>query len=386
MDFHERDALASYRQAATSWVDRHFRAEWVEEQHRTGCFQTMELHSLLARDGFLGAGWAKEYGGTDVDPDYARAVFDELTRRGLHHDGWAATCMIIGTISHVASEEQKREIIGGALRGDVMLALGYTEPDSGSDVAAAKTAAVRDGDEWVINGQKMFTSTAQVCTHVFLLTRTDASLPKHAGLSLFVVPLDAKGVEIQPVFTLGDQVTNATFYADVRVPETALIGGVNEGWNVMKVALIYERGLGSPASMEQTLAQDLAAWAFENGRFDDPLVQERIGRIAIEQEVTRLLGQWGRWRAMTEKLPSFEGAMRKLFATEAAQRQYSDTLDILGPAGLLNPRAPGAPGHGKFELGFREAVVTTVYGGSSEILREIIAERHLGLPRNRPSK
>jgi alkylation response protein AidB-like acyl-CoA dehydrogenase len=385
LDFHETDELASFRDAAREWADENVRPEWVEEQHRTGCFQTMELHRLMARDGLLGAGWAKEYGGTDVDPDYARAVFDECARRGLHSDGWASSCMIIGTISHVATEEQKREYIGGALRGEMMFALGYTEPDSGSDVAAAKTLAVRDGDEWVINGQKMFTSTAQVCTHVFLLVRTDPSLPKHGGLSLFMVPLDGPGVEIHPVHTLGDQVTNATFYTDVRVPHSALIGGVNEGWNVMKVALIYERGAGSPASNEQTLAQDLAAWSKANGRFDDPLTAERIGRIAVEQEVAKVMGQWVRWRAK-QALPAYEGTMRKLFSTEAAQRQYSDTMDVLGMAGLLEPGAPGAPAGGRFELNFREAVVTTIYGGTSEVCREIIAERRLGLPRNRPSK
>ena len=143
----------------------------------------------------------------------------------------------------------------------MLIALGYSEPDSGSDVAAAKTTAVRDGDDWVINGQKMFTSTAQLATHVFVLARTNPDVPKHKGLTLFLVPTASPGYEIQPIHTLGGQVTNATFYADVRVPDSARIGGVDAGWSVMKVALVYERGVGSTASMEQTLARDLAAWA-----------------------------------------------------------------------------------------------------------------------------
>lgn len=386
MDFREDDDLRSHRDAAAAWVERHCRPEWAEEQSRSGCLQTMELQRLLAAEGILGAGWEKEYGGSDVDPGYARAVMEQLSRKGLHFDGWSTTCMVIGTIYHVGSEAQKRYYIGGALRGEILIALGYTEPDSGSDVAAAKTAAIKDGDEWLINGQKMFTSTAQVCTHTFLLTRTDPSVPKHSGLSLFMVPLDAPGVEIQPIHTLGTQVTNSTFYSDVRVSDDALIGGMNDGWSVMKVALVFERGVGSPITVKDTLARDIAEWAKGNGRFDNPLTAERIGRMAIDQEVTRLLGANLKWRARDHQLPGCEGPMRKLFSTEAAQRHHSDALDILGPYGLLEPGASGAPRSGDIELRFREAVVTTVYGGSSEIMREIVAERYLGLPRNRPSK
>jgi hypothetical protein len=160
----------------------------------------------------------------------------------------------------------------------------------------------------------------------------------------------------------------------------------------MNVALVYERGVASPASQEQTLARDLAATARTTPcadgsvRFDDPLVAERIARIAVDEEVTRLFGHWVQWCADKGGLPGVESSMRKLFFTEAAQRHYSDTLDILGPEGLLAPDVPDAPAGGMFERDFRAAVVTTVYGGTSEILRDIIAERRLGLPRGRPSR
>ncbi|MGI8334202.1 acyl-CoA dehydrogenase family protein [Actinomadura scrupuli] len=392
MDFRESDELAAHREAARTWADANVRPEWADEQLRTGCHQTMELHALFARDGILAAGWPPEYGGSDVAPGFARAVFEECARRGLHFDGWATTTMVIHTIQHVGTEEQKREYLPAALRGEILIALGYSEPDSGSDVAAAKTTAVRDEAGWVVNGQKMFTSTAQVCSHVFVLARTNPDVPKHKGLSLFLVPTDAPGFEIQPIHTLGGQVTNATFYAQVHVPDSARIGGADEGWNVMKVALVYERGVSSPASLEKNLAPGLAAWARQAHRpdgtrvLDDPLAAERIGRIAVDEEVARLLGRWMNWRATKGGVPGVEGTMNKLFFTEAEQRHYSDTLDILGAEGLLAPEASGAPAGGRFERDFRAAVVSTVYGGTSEILRDVIAERHLGLPRNRPNQ
>jgi alkylation response protein AidB-like acyl-CoA dehydrogenase len=390
MDFVESDDLAAHRDAARAWADANVRPEWAEEQRRTGCHQTMELHARLARDGILGAGWPAEYGGSDVDPDFARAVLDELGHRGLVSDGWSTTAMVAHTIQHVGTEEQKRHYLPAVLRGDVMIALGYSEPDSGSDVASAKTTAVRDGDEWAINGQKMFTSTAQLASHVFVLARTDPSVPKHNGLTLFLVPTSSAGFAVQPIHTLGGQVTNATFYADVRVPDSARLGGAGEGWSVMKVALVYERGFGSAASLEQTLARDLATWAQGVSRpdgtavFDDPLTAERIGRIAVDEEVTRVFSHQLDWLAGKGVLAQVEGSMRKLFWTESIQRHYSDALDILGAEGVLAPDAAGAPADGMFEQEFRAAVVTTVYGGASEILREIIAERRLSLPRGRP--
>lgn len=389
MDFQESDELASHRERARAWVEANVRPEWVAEQHRTGTHQTPELHARLATDGILAAGWPPEYGGSDVDPDFATAVYQEVGRAGLVFDGWTTTGMVLRTIQQLGTEEQKREYLPAALRGELLIALGYSEPDSGSDVAAVQTTAVRDGDEWVINGQKMFTSTAQLCSHVFMLVRTNPDVPKHKGLSMFLVPTASPGYEIQPIYTLGGQRTNATFYTDVRVPDSARIGGVDKGWSVMHVALVHERAAASPGSLEQTPTADLARWARGARRpdgtvvFDDPLAAERIGRMAVDGEVARLLALRIRWLTAKGELPGVEGSMWKLFATEAAQRHHSDILDILGPDGVLTPEADNAPGDGGFELGFRAAVVGTIYGGTSEVIREIIAERRLGLPKNR---
>ena len=389
MDFKDIDKLAEYRQQAREWVERHVNPDWAERQRVSGSYHTPELHVLLAEQGWLGAGWPAEYGGTDNDPDLAAALFEEIDAAGLHLDGWITTVMICRTILHTGTEEQKRAIVGGALAGEVIIVLGYTEPDSGSDVAAAKTKAERDGDEWLINGQKMFTSTAHMASHVFMLTRSNTEVAKHKGLTTFLVPLDGPGVEIRAIHTLGGQRTNATFYSDVRVPDSARIGPVDGGWGVMHVALVFERSGGSGRRSGPTLAERVAQWARQARRddgtrvYDDATVKERLARIAIEAEVSRLLGMRTAWVAASGALPGTEGSAAKLFSSESAQRQHWDLLDILGAEAVLRREAGDAPLGAAVDEAFRRGVVGTIYGGSTEIMREIVAERVLGLPRVR---
>jgi alkylation response protein AidB-like acyl-CoA dehydrogenase len=392
MDFTTVDDLAEHRDAARLWVENNVVEGWAWEQYISGTHHTPELHARLARDGILGAGWPAEYGGSDVDPGYASAVLDAVSDAELYTDGLATTNMVIRTIRQVGSEEQKKTLIASALRGEMLVALGYSEPDSGSDAAAAKTRAVRDGDEWVISGQKMFTSTAQSSSHVFVLARTNLDVPKHKGLTMFLVPTDVEGFELQPIYTLGGQRTNATFYSDVRVPDSMRIGGVDEGWRVMRVALVYERGGGTRSTAGDTLAEKVAAWAMSTEAtdgstyYDDPTNRERLAKIAIDEEITRLLATRVRWMHENGELPGVEGSMTKLFTSEAALRHYSVLVDLLGPAGVLRPEATGAPLAGELEHHFRSSQVGTIYGGASEIQREIIAEGRLGLPRNRPKE
>jgi alkylation response protein AidB-like acyl-CoA dehydrogenase len=362
---------------------------WAEQQRVSGSYHTPALHALLAEQGWLGAGWPAEYGGTGNDPDMAAALFQEIDAAGLHMDGWATTNMIARTLLHTATEEQKAEIVGGVLRGEIIIVLGYTEPDSGSDVAAAKTRSERDGEEWLINGQKMFTSTAHLGTHVFMLTRSNLEVSKHKGLTTFLVPLDSPGVEVRAIHTLGGQRTNATFYSDVRVPDSARIGPVDGGWGVMHVALVFERGGGGGRRSGPTLAERVAQWAKSARRedgtrvYDDPSVKERLARVAVEAEVARLLGLRTAWIASTGGLPGTEGSSAKLFNAESLQRQHWDLLEILGAEAVLRREAGDAPLNAAVEEDFRRGVVGTIYGGSSEIMREIVSERVLGLPRSR---
>jgi alkylation response protein AidB-like acyl-CoA dehydrogenase len=388
MDFALDDALAAHREEARAWFDANFDPVWADEQYRTGTHQTAELHRRLARDGILGAGWPVEYGGSDVDVDLFRAVNQAFKQAGVRMDAWMTSYMVLKTILRLGTEEQKQAYISGAMRGDVLIALGYTEPDSGSDVAAAKTTAVRDGDEWVIDGQKMFTSTAEACSHVIVLARTNPDVPKREGLTMFLVPTSSPGFEVQPIDTLGNQRTNTTFYTGVRVPDSARLGEVDGGWAVIRTALVFERGVGMPFT-PLTVADELAEWAGETTRpdgslvLDDPSVAERIGRMATESEVARLLAGRLEWMAAKGEMPGVEGSMSKLYRSEADQRHHRDALDVMGADGLLAPGAKDAPLDGRLEHGFRASVVETIYGGASEIMREMIAESRLGLPRNR---
>jgi len=390
MDFSVTDDLAEHRVAAREWVRVNVDPEWAVRQHVTGIHHNRELHERMARDGLLGAGWPPELGGTDVDPGLSRAIFDEIHDMGISQHGWSLSRMALETIRHVGTEEQRHTIIPAALRGDVLIALGYSEPDAGSDVAAAKTRAVRRGDEWAINGAKMFTSEARECSHVFLLTRTNPEVPKHEGLTMFLVPTDSPGFTLQPVDTLGGQRTYATFYSDVTVPDALRVGAVDGGWAVMRVALVYERAGSGRGTATVTVADKAASWAKhavdDDGvpLYDDPVNRERLARIALETEVARLLSTRVRWVSENGGLPAVEGSMAKMFSSEAARRHHADLLDMLGSSGVLQRAAPGAPLDGELETAFRAAVVGTIYGGSSEIQREIIAERRLGLPRTRP--
>jgi alkylation response protein AidB-like acyl-CoA dehydrogenase len=397
VDFTVVDALAEHRDAARRWVAEHLPEldDWVEEQRVTGNYLSLECHRRLADAGWLGAGWPEEYGGSTNDVDLAAAIEQEIRGAGLQIAGWRTTTFIINTIRDIGTEEQKREIVAGALRGEVVIALGYTEPDSGSDVAAAKTRAERDGDEWVINGQKMFTTHANFATHVFMLTRTNPDVPKHKGLTTFLVRLDAPGIEVQPVHTIGGERSNATFYTDVRTPDRYRVGEVDGGWSVMHTALVYERAAGGGAGTfgsGPTLAQRVADWARHTRRddgslvWDDASVRERLARIAIEEEVTRMLLLNAGWAAQQGDMSGVPGAAAKLFGKVKAQQHDSDLLDILGADAVLHREAGDAPLRAAVEETFRADVVKTVYGGSSEIMREIIAERKLGLPKARPNR
>jgi alkylation response protein AidB-like acyl-CoA dehydrogenase len=387
MDFTSSDRYAGHRPAARRWAEASLRPEWVGEEHRTGTHHNRVLHSLLAAEGLLAAGWPGEYGGSDVDPGYAQAVFEEIAGYGLRMDGWITTWMVASTLLEVGTEKQKTSLVAAALRGEAVFVLGYTEPSCGSDVAAVRTRAVPAGGGWLINGAKMFTSTAHEATHVFLLARTNTGVPKHKGLTMFLVPLGAPGVEIAPIYTLGGQRTNATYYGDLQVGDDARVGPVDGGWGVMRVALVHERGapLGrsGPTLLERFAQWSLATRAADGSRhFDGPGVRGTLARLAVDDEVARLLALRVGWVYEQGGTPAVEGAMAKLFSSERSQMQHQTLLDLLGADGMVS--GDSAPLDGMVEWEFRNSVVSTIYGGTSEVMREIIAERRLGLPRSRP--
>jgi alkylation response protein AidB-like acyl-CoA dehydrogenase len=351
--------------------------------------------------------WQRDHvdGGT---PSQEAAFRREAEHAGLNMRERSSTEMVAKVLEVAGTHQQRTEIVPRFRRGELQCALGYTEPDSGSDVAAAQTRAVRDGNLWVINGQKIFTSNADTYSHVFLLTRTDPAAPKHHGLTMFLVPLAAAGVEVRRIETLGYHHTCMTFYDDVTVPDSARVGGVNEGWSVMRLALDIEHGAGprapkktptagsrgdaSPPALGEgsgetaELVRRTAEWAHKAGRpggsraIDDPMVRQRLARLVVGAEVARLIGH----RNDALRMQAGTGNGSKLFWTELYQRASSECLDIVGPDGLLPYSEAGAACAGYPEYAFRSSQVLTIVGGCSEVQRDIIAERRLGLPKPRP--
>jgi alkylation response protein AidB-like acyl-CoA dehydrogenase len=330
------------------------------------------------------------------DVGILRTVAEEMDLAGIELTPFSQTILVGATLSVVGSDYQKETILPQVLNGEILCALGYTEPDSGSDVAAATTGAQRDGDEWVINGQKIFTSQAEVATHIFLLTRTNPDVPKHKGLTLFLVPVDTPGVEVRELYTLAPHPTCVTFYTDVRVSDEMRVGAIDEGWPTMRVALEFEHyGTGKttvpvpPMAPSATLINNVhdnaVEWARQTRRLDgtrvmdDPSVRSRLARIAIDHEVTRLLD----YRNDPALAEPGTGNGTKLFGTEAYVRATSALMDIAGAEGLIAQSEPTTVARGWIDYAFRDAPVRTIGGGSSEIMRDAIAERRLGLPRNR---
>ena len=380
MDFALPPEVLARREEIRRIIDEVVTQDEIDRQHSTGTFDSPALRHALAEAGIveravpgLGKG----------DPIELWMLFNELEKAGAPHDGISVALMIAAVVNHVGTEEQKARILPGIIAGRELVAMGYSEPDNGSDVASCATRAVRDGDEWVINGAKMWTTMAHEATWLILLTRTDPDVPKHKGLTMFILPVDTPGIRVDPVHTMGTERTNATFYDDVRVRDEAVLGEVNGGWHVMTVALSFERGVMGGTNPAVPLLRHFRHWAAESGLDRDPIVRERMTRIAIDNEVSKLLTQRAAWIAASGGLPGLEGSMTKIAATEAYQKAARWLQEAAGPAGLLQFHEPGAAAAGWVEYDARHSPVTTIYGGTSEINRNNIAERHLGLPKAR---
>jgi alkylation response protein AidB-like acyl-CoA dehydrogenase len=367
------------------FLGEHLTPELLARVRRGGTYPDWDFHRALVAKGWMAPGWPVELGGQGRPPLEVLAIAEELQRAGAPMLGLGTTMLVASVLRHLGTAAQKEAVVRPALAGEILIALGFSEPESGSDVAAAQTRAVRDGDEWVVNGQKMFTTNAHEADYAFLLARTDPTLPKHRGLTTFLVPLRQEGVEIRPITTLSGERTNITFYADARVPDALRIGEVNGGWEVMTVGLTYERTSAAGGDSIRLLEamEDWAVGGTPHGRSadHDERVHEAFGRAATENEVSVLLSRRSAWLDSIGELPGVEGSMAKLFSSEAITRQSAQFIDLLGPEGIRTEEDRGAPARGEVEWAYRFAQGTTIYGGTSEIQRTIIAQRGLGLPR-----
>lgn len=389
MDFDLGSDVEEFRAEVRAFVSEAVTPEIRARVRETGTVHDPEFLRALAERGWIALSWPEEYGGQGRDAIESAVFFEEMNYGKAPIVGLNTTMVAARAVLHHGHEAMRAEVLPRVLGGELVVALGFSEPDSGSDVASARTTATRDGDEWVIDGQKVFTTNAEVAAYILVLARTDPSVPKHEGLTVFLVPADAPGIEVTPLHTIAER-TNMTFYDDVPVHDRWRVGDVDDGWRVMTTALTHERGGHGYAGQMMRVLEDMLRAIAEleadaPGALDrDPaLLEEAVGRFATEVEIARLMDYETASIVSRGELPTVEGSMAKVFASESQTRACARFLDALGPYGLLPPEADGAPAQGWIEEAHRLVTPATVYGGASEVQRSIIAERGLGLPRSR---
>ncbi|MHB8330175.1 MAG: acyl-CoA dehydrogenase family protein [Acidimicrobiales bacterium] len=341
----------------------------------------------IGKDGWLGIGWPREFGGQGRPATDQYIFFDETRRVGAPFP--FVTVNTVGpTIMRYGDADQKAFFLPGILAGEINFAIGYTEPESGTDLASLRTRAVRDGDEYVVNGAKVFTSGADNADYIWLAVRTDPDVPKHKGISILCVRTDSPGFSWSPIVTVGGTSTTATYYADVRVPVSSRVGEENEGWPMITTQLNHERvGLAAWSGFAAQLWDEVTMWAATAAVsaggvvLDQPWVQADLARCRAELDAMRLLN----WRMATslsaERLNPADSSAVKVFGVERSIAIYRLLLGIVGAAGYVSPGSPGAVLGGRLEQAARGAQINTFGGGVNEIQREIVAVAGLGMTR-----
>jgi alkylation response protein AidB-like acyl-CoA dehydrogenase len=341
----------------------------------------------MAADGWLGIGWPKEYGGQGLGAIEQYIFFDESMRAGAPVP--MLTINTVGpTIMDYGTQEQKDFFLPKILAGDIHFCIGYTEPESGTDLASLQTRAVRDGDEYVINGQKIYTSLAGDADYIWLATRTDPDVAKHKGISMFIVPMDTPGIKVVPMHLLGDHNINYTFYEDVRVPAANLVGGENQGWSLITNQLNHERVTLCSSGIVERALDDVRGWAqntkLADGRrvIDQEWVQIHLARVYARLEFLKLINWKVAWTATQGHLDVADASTIKVFGTEFYMEAFKLMLEVVGQAGYLTRGSPEAVLSGRLESYARSLVILTFGGGTNEIQRDLIAIFGLGMPRS----
>ncbi|RAY13378.1 acyl-CoA dehydrogenase [Actinomadura craniellae] len=334
-------------------------------------------------DGWLGIGWPVEYGGQGRSIADQYIFFDEVQRAGLPFP--FVTVNTVGpTLMKYGSPEQKRHFLPGILSGDIVFAIGYTEPGAGTDLASLTTRAVRDGDGFVVDGSKIFTSGANTADHIWLACRTDPDAARHRGISILIVPTDAPGFSWSPIQTVGGMAVTATYYDGVRVPAGNLVGDLNGGWGLITTQLNHERiGLAALGGRMIRLWEDVLEWARDNGAIELPWVRRDLARCHARLEAMRLMNWKMTCAVEAGTLSGADAGAAKAYGTETHIDVQRTLTGVLGAAGRIRPESPGAVLAGQIEQLSRQGIVNTFGGGVNEVLRDMVATQGLGLPRSR---
>jgi alkylation response protein AidB-like acyl-CoA dehydrogenase len=376
------DSTNAFCEEVEAFCDTYVTAAVLEAEIQSGDGFDLELHLALGSRGWIVPTWSRERGGADLTPLQAAILSRRLRDRQAPGVTLGTTMLALPAVARWGPEDLKAEILPSVARGDTRICLGYSEPGSGSDIAAAITRANRDGDEWVIDGQKMFTTGAQQCQYAFLLTRTNSAVAKHRGLTMFLCPLEQ--AEIRGIQTMSGERTNLVFFDSVRISDKFRLGEVDHGWSVLLDPLNAEHAMpaddrgpslespGGQYGQSAVIALDAAIrWAGtprpDGSRpLDDPFVRRRLARAAVDVEAAT----------------SSTGPAGRVMSAEVAIRVGTDLIDLVGQSGLLPLGADGAIEDGWLEYCHRFGPGTAIYGGTTEVFRNIIAERVLMLPRS----
>ncbi|HEV3369517.1 MAG TPA: acyl-CoA dehydrogenase family protein [Acidimicrobiales bacterium] len=404
MDLAYPPEAEEFRGVIRDWLSENLPDGWgqpgfsMTPEERTAFNQ--EWTAKLFAGGWICASWPAEYGGKGLSLLQQVVLNEEFARVGapLRADFFGDT-LVGPTLLQWGTEEQKQRFIPGILKGEIAWCQGFSEPDAGSDLAGLKTKAELDGDEWIINGQKVWTTQARHADYIFLLARTDPEAPKHAGISYLLVPMKQAGVEVRPIEQVdGSAEFNEVFFTNVRCPKDNVIGGVNNGWKVAMTTLGFERGTSSTTGYRRFLKEfnQILSLAQERGRTGDPLIRQRLARSWAKIKIMEING----FRTLTDVLAGTHttaalSACNKMFWSEAHQETMLLAMDILGPdsqillgsgdqesllPGGRRARARNYPVNDLQALFFFSRS-ETIWGGTAEIQRNIVGERILGLPK-----
>jgi alkylation response protein AidB-like acyl-CoA dehydrogenase len=390
MNFELSEQEQAFRDQLRQWLQDNLPEGWG-----TAVTEPVELHEKIAflKDwtrklhaaGYAGLNWPKAYGGAGATL-MEQVIFNEEIARCKAPTAYngIAIGMVGPTLIEVGTEAQKQRYLSNMLNCEEIWCQGYSEPGSGSDLASLQTRAVQDGDDFIINGQKVWTSYAHDAAFCFLLVRTDVEVPKHKGLSCFIVDMKSAGITVRPLKQItGEAEFNEVFFENVRVPRENLVGELNNGWMVGIGLLIHERATTSILAQAnvQMLIQELMDLARQQGRGDDPVIRQRLAQLYIESESIKYYG----YRNLTKRLrglpPGPEGSAHRLGLTLLSQRAHELAMELQGPYAQLMYGSPYAIQEGAWQFSFLRSRSATIAAGTAEIQRNIVAERVLGLPK-----
>ena len=387
MNFEFSDEEVSFRKELQSWLKDELKDRPQDTDSDGEWAFGLEMRKKLADKGWLTMAWPEEYGGQGVSHMMQVVFAEEMSYHRAPGRDVFGTRMMAPTLMIHGTEEQKKEFLPPVSKGEVQWCQGYSEPESGSDLASLQTRAVEDGDDFIINGTKIWTSSAHRADHIMVLTRTDPDAPKHRGISFLLCDMNTPGLTVNPIINMaGDHGFNMVTFDNVRVPKKNLVGEQNRGWYVGATLLDFERSGVDYSAGGRRVLEELTDYAKNNNQngsliSDNPIMRNSLANLAIEVEVSRLISYNIAWMQGEGLVPNKESSMGKVVGTELQQHLSETGMQMLGLHGQLEPGSKYAPLEGRIEHMHLTNVSETIQAGTSEIQRNIIATRGLGLPR-----